>query len=214
MSKFSRLLVLGVLLALVAFTVVQPTAANAQATISTGNVAGVVTDPSGAVVPGAKITLTSASSGQILNYVSTGAGTFNSGGILPGEYVVRLEAKGFKTSTVHIVVQVGVTTSVNVKLEVGAETQVIEVTAAAVAVNTEQSSVQGVLMGSQIDNLPINGRNFLDIAQLEPGVQIQDGSNFDPTKGGCTGISVGGRLGRSTRIELEDRKSTRLNSSH
>ena len=71
------------------------------------------------------------------------------------------------------------------------------------AVNTEQATVQGVLQHEQIENLPINGRNFLDLAQLEPGVQIQDGGNFDPTKNGFSSISFGGRFGRTARIEVD-----------
>ena len=69
--------------------------------------------------------------------------------------------------------------------------------------NTEQPTVQGVLTSAQIEKLPINGRNFLDLAQLEPGVQIQDGGNFDPTKNGFSSISFGGRYGRTARIELD-----------
>jgi len=52
----------------------------------------------------------------------------------------------------------------------------------AISVNTEQATVQGLLTAQQIENLPVNGRNFLDLAQLEPGVQIQDGANFDPRR--------------------------------
>ena len=69
--------------------------------------------------------------------------------------------------------------------------------------NTEQATVQGVLSPEQIETLPINGRNFLDLAQLEPGVQIQDGGNFDPTKKGFSSISFGGRFGRTARIEVD-----------
>ena len=74
---------------------------------------------------------------------------------------------------------------------------------ATVAVNTEQAEVQGVLNATQIANLPVNGRNFLDLAQLEPGVQIQDGQNFDPTKAGYSSISFGGRFGRTARIDVD-----------
>jgi hypothetical protein len=73
----------------------------------------------------------------------------------------------------------------------------------AVRVNTEQATVQGVLNAEQIENLPVNGRNFLDLAQLEPGVQIQDGQDFDPTKAGYSSISFGGRFGRTARIEVD-----------
>src|SRR5207247_10286825 len=66
-----------------------------------------------------------------------------------------------------------------------------------------QGIVQGVLSSSQIENLPVNGRNFLDLAQLEPGVQIQDGQNFDPTKAGYSSISFGGRFGRTARINVD-----------
>src|SRR4029077_9242963 len=68
---------------------------------------------------------------------------------------------------------------------------------------TEQATIQGVLTTQQIENLPVNGRNFLDLAQLEPGVQIQDGNNFDPTKVGFSSISFGGRFGRTARIEVD-----------
>ena len=63
--------------------------------------------------------------------------------------------------------------------------------------------MQGVLGKEQIENLPVNGRNFLDLAQLEPGVQVQDGSDFDPTKVGFSSISFGGRFGRTARIAVD-----------
>ncbi len=63
--------------------------------------------------------------------------------------------------------------------------------------------MQGVLNVNQIQNLPVNGRNFLDLAQLEPGVQIQEGSTFDPTKNGFSSISFQGRFGRTARIEVD-----------
>src|SRR5271165_2516710 len=150
----------------------------AQTTISTGSIQGLVTDPSGAVVGGAKIAITNKATGRVIVTKSTSAGAYTSGALTPGDYTLRVEAQGFKTSEAPVTVQVGVTASGNVKLQVGQETQVVVVQGAQVAVNTQQATVQGVLTAEQIENLPINGRNFLDLAQLEPGVQIQDGGNF------------------------------------
>src|SRR6267143_251709 len=92
---------------------------------------------------------------------------------------------------------VGVITSANITLELGSESTVITVESSAISVNTEQATVQGVLTAQQIENLPVNGRNFLDLAQLEPGVQIQDGANFDPTKNGVSSVSFAGHFGRT-----------------
>jgi len=175
----------------------------AQTTISTGSIQGSVTDQSGALVAGAKVTIANKSTGRVINVSTTSAGAYASGALTPGDYIVRVEAKGFKTSQALFTVQVGVTSSGNVKLQVGETTQVVEVQASDVLVNTEQATVQGVLTTQQIENLPINGRNFLDLAQLEPGVQIQDGGNFDPTKNGFSSISFGGRFGRTARIEVD-----------
>ncbi len=116
---------------------------------------------------------------------------------------MRVEAPGFKTTEVPVTVQVDNTATANIKLEVGQTSQVVEVEASSVQVNTEQPTVQGVITENQIANLPVNGRNFLDLAQLEPGVQIQDGQNFDPTKAGYSSISFGGRFGRTARIEVD-----------
>ena len=175
----------------------------AQTTISTGSVVGTVTDPSGAVLGGAKVTITDKATGSVVTTTTTSTGTYASGALAPGKYQVRVEEKGFKSAEFTVEVQVNTTASGNIKLEVGESSQVVEVQAAEIAVNTEQATVQGVLTADQIENLPINGRNFLDLAQLEPGVQIQDGGTFDPTKNGFSSVSFGGRFGRTARIEVD-----------
>ena len=176
---------------------------SAQTTISTGSIQGIVTDPSGAVIPSAKVTITNKATGQELTVTTTSSGTYTSGALIPGEYTVRVQAQGFKTLTETVPIEVGVTTPGNFKLQLGEMGQVVEVQASTTQVNTEQATVQGVLNTQQIENLPINGRNFLDLAQLEPGVQIQDGGTFDPTKKGFSSISFGGRFGRTARIEVD-----------
>src|ERR1700743_1309633 len=187
----------------ICFTTFSVLPAAAQSTVATGSIQGTVTDQNGAVVPNAAVTITSKATGQASKLTSGGSGSYASGALIPGEYEVRIEAKGFQTQVITITVQVGNTAAANAKLTVGQSNQIVEVTGAAVTINTEQSTVQGVLTTEQIENLPINGRNFLDLAQLEPGVQIQDGGNFDPTKIGFSSISFGGRFGRSARIAVD-----------
>ncbi len=131
------------------------------------------------------------------------SGVYSSGNVAPGNYVIKVEAPNFKTTQVTAAVQVGQVASTNVKLELGASTTIVEVTAEQTHVNEEQATVQDVLTAQDIDELPVNGRNFLDLAALEPGVQIQDGSTFDPTKNGYSSLSFGGRFGRTARIEVD-----------
>jgi hypothetical protein len=177
--------------------------ASAQTTISTGSIQGTITDQSGAVVSGARVAITNKGTGQTFSVTTTSSGAYASGALNPGEYMIRVAAQGFKTAEAPITVQVNTTSSANLKLAVGQESEVIEVQGSEVAVNTEQATVQGILTAQQIETLPINGRNFLDLAQLEPGVQIQDGGTFDPTKNGFSSVSFGGRFGRTARIELD-----------
>ncbi len=175
----------------------------AQTTVGSGSIQGTVTDPSGAVVSGAKVLITNQGTGQTQTVTTNAAGSYTSQALDPGKYKLQVSAKGFSTVSEVLTVEVGNTATANVKLQLGQESQVIEVQASTVAVNTEQAEVQGVLNSEQIANLPVNGRNFLDLAQLEPGVQIQDGQNFDPTKAGYSSISFGGRFGRTARIDVD-----------
>jgi len=198
--RFKRVSVVALVLAVLLMTGISVVA---QTTVSQGSIQGTITDPSGAVIGGANISITHKGTGQVITTTSTNSGTFNSGGLIPGDYVLRVEAKGFRTAERAFAVQVGVTSSGNMKLEVGESSQVVEVQASSIQVNTEQATVQGVLTADQIDKLPIDGRNFLDLAQLEPGVQIQDGQTFDPTKAGYSSISINGVDGRNPRIELD-----------
>jgi Carboxypeptidase regulatory-like domain/TonB dependent receptor len=175
----------------------------AQTTVGTGSIVGNVTDPSAAVIIGASVTVTNGATGQVLSFTTNSSGAYNSGALLPGNYKVQVLARGFNQVETPVTVLIGNTATVNAKLQVGQESQVIEVLGSAVRVNTEQATVQGVLNAEQIENLPVNGRNFLALAQLEPGVQIQDGQDFDPTKAGYSSISFGGRFGRTARIEVD-----------
>jgi hypothetical protein len=166
----------------------------AQTTVSTGSIVGSVSDPSGAMVIGAEITITNVATGQVVNLTTNSSGAFNSGALVPGNSKTLVSAKGFSSAEAPVTVLVGNAT-VNVSLRIGQENQMVEVQGSGVRVNSELPTVQGVLDHEQIENLPVNGRNFLDLAQLEPGVQIQDGANLG--KDGFSSISFGGRFGRT-----------------
>src|SRR5712692_10538008 len=196
-SKYISVYILAAVYLLTAFS------AGAQVTSSTGSIQGTVVDQKGGVLTSAKVTITNKSTGQSLTSPVNDAGVYASGALKPGDYLVRVEAAGFKTAELTVVVAVEVVSSGNLTMDIGSATSVVSVEASAIAVNEEQATVQGVLTSQQIETLPLNGRNFLDLAQLEPGVQIQDGSNFDPTKVGYSSISFGGRFGRTARIEVD-----------
>jgi hypothetical protein len=183
--------------------IVRSQPAFSQTTISTGSIVGIVTDPSGAVVSSARVAIKNEATGQLITVTTNASGAYNSGALAPGEYSVRVSGPGFRDVITRVTVLVGNTATANAKLQVGRADQVVEVESSQIEVNTEQASIQGVLSADQIENLPVNGRNFLDLAQLEPGVQIQDGQNFDPTKAGYSSISFGGRFGRTARIEVD-----------
>ena len=193
----------AILLVTVVVSTLYPHSAPAQVTNATGTIQGTITDTSGAIVPGAKITLTQPSTGSSKVLTATGSGYYSAGSLLPGEYTVTAEAGGFAKTTQKFTVRVGVATSGDLKMGIGTATAMVEVEGNAIQVDTQQTQIAGVLSQEQIANLPVNGRNFLDLAQLQPGVQIQDGTNFDPTKNGFESISFGGRFGRTARIELD-----------
>src|SRR5271156_5299744 len=192
-----------VALAISTFVLLCSAVVGAQTTISTGSIQGIIADSTGAAIAGANVTITDKASGQVISATTTSAGTYTSGALVPTEYLVRVEAKGFKALNATVAVEVGVTAPGNFKLQIGNASETVDVQADTLQVNTEQATIQGVINTEQIENLPINGRNFLDLAQLEPGVQIQDGGNFDPTKKGFSSISFGGRFGRTARIEVD-----------
>jgi Carboxypeptidase regulatory-like domain len=184
-------------------SLLSPSPAAAQSTGSTGGITGVVTDAQGSSVAGASITVSNKETGYSVTLSSGPSGVFNLGNISPGNYVVKIESSSFKTVQVSITVQVGQIVTVNQALELGAASSTIEVSTVGAQVNQEQATVQDVLTAKDIDQLPVNGRNFLDLATLEPGVQIQDGATFDPTKNGYSSLSFGGRFGRAARVLVD-----------
>lgn len=179
------------------------TASLGSAQQPTGSITGTVTDPSGAVVPRASVTITNKDTAARVAVETTPAGIYSSGSLLPGPYELRIEVSGFKTALLEVTAQVGVAAVRDAKLELGAAAERVVVATEDVTVNPIETALQGVITSRLIRDLPMNGRSFLDLGQLEPGVQIQDGGNFDPTKSQIAGLSVGSQSGRTTRITVD-----------
>jgi hypothetical protein len=174
-----------------------------QASATAGSLQGTVSDPNGANIPNATVTITNLATGSQKTLTTDSAGFYNAGSMVPGRYQITVAASGFAKQTTTVTVQIGVVTNGDQRLKIGAATEQVEVSTESLQVNTTQSTVEGVLTEQQIDNLPISGRNFLDLSQLEPGVQLQSGETFDPTKAGYSSISFNGVNGRTARILLD-----------
>jgi Carboxypeptidase regulatory-like domain len=170
-------------------------------TVSTGSIVGVVTDPAGKRLADTKVEITNKDKGARIHVTTSSEGLYSSGPIQPGDYELLVEIKGFNPALLAVTVQVGNVTRVDVKMKVGTEVKKVEVPGGT-TVNIEQASVQSVVNPSLMDTLPINGRNFLDLAQLEPGVQMQDGGLFEG-KDGISAISLISRFGRSQRVTVD-----------
>jgi Carboxypeptidase regulatory-like domain len=169
----------------------------------TGALSVQVLDPEGKTVSDVKATVLSKDRGNKVDVVSDSEGHVVVADLAPGVYQLTLEHDGFRTVNADFAIRIGVTTSLEFKMELGSVSSSVVVELNSITVDTDKSTIQGIIQSSQIDALPLNGRNFLDLAQQAPGVQVVDGGSFDPTKNQFTGVSVGGRSGRSTRIQVD-----------
>jgi Carboxypeptidase regulatory-like domain len=170
-----------------------------------GSVEGNVNDQQGAVVQGATVTAKNVATNATRTAVTNANGQYRILQLQPGFYEIRVTAANFKQSVIESVqVQVGQTASADLALEIGGTSETVTVTSTAEAqIERSDNTVSGVVNTVQIENLPLNGRNFLDLAQLQPGTEKVDGGSFDPTKANYTGVSVGGQAGRSTQITVD-----------
>ncbi len=171
----------------------------------TGSVEGTVKDPQGAVVQNATITIRNVATNSTRTATTGDNGHYRFSEVAPGTYEAKVTATNFKTSVVsNVIVGVGQNVPLDVHLEIGGASEVVTVTGGGeVQIDRTDNAVAGVVNTRQIQNLPLNGRNFLDLAQLQPGTEKVDGASFDPTKANYTGVSIAGQAGRSTQITVD-----------
>jgi carboxypeptidase family protein len=158
----------------------------AQNVVLTGALSGRVTDQSGAIVPGASVVVRNLATGVEQTAQSNHAGLYRFPAVMPGSYSLSANLKGFREVEALVRVQVGNTTSQDVKLQVGAGTDTVKVVGTTPALRPEESSATTVLERSLIEELPLNGRKYTDFAALTPN------TSYD----GDTGlVSIAGQQG-------------------
>src|SRR5690242_9971103 len=152
-------------------TVVSLGLVSLHAQVDTGTIVGTITDPSGAVVSGAKVTLTNLGTNATLSTTAGSDGNYTFTPVRVGSYKIDVSAPGFQTTSQRpIAVDVSSHVQVNFALKPGSVTEVVEVTSSAPVLETQNASVGQVVDQRSVDSLPLNGRNFTFLAQLSAGV--------------------------------------------
>jgi Carboxypeptidase regulatory-like domain/TonB dependent receptor len=160
-----------------------------------GEITGTVTDSTGAVIEGALVTVRNPATGQVRNARSNQTGTYSLPYLIPGTYDIRAEKAGFKVSAgTGVDVQVGSVDRMDFKLEVGELSQQVEVSAGAPLLTTESVAVGSVIEAKQIVNLPLNGRDYLNLVTLSPNAV------GEAPAGGGSGLQGGVRAQQSISI--------------
>jgi len=167
-----------------------------------GTIRGTVTDPSKSVLASATITAKNRNTGAERAVTTGSDGTYLIGNLVPGEYELRIVMNGFKTNVVVVTVQIGETLTLDTPLEIGQTTETVVVSADAVtAINTADFKIDGVISRQKVDGLPLNGRNFLQLASLEPGVKVSTGNPGEYNN--LFNVSVGGGESSLTRLTVD-----------
>jgi hypothetical protein len=174
----------------------------------TGSINGHVVDPNGAGVQNATVTLKENATNREITIQTNDQGFYEARNLPPGSYTVQVQQTGFAPATVeNVVVQTGQVAKTDISLTVGAvggNVVTVQGTEAQLTVDTTRQTLDGVVTAEKIQQLPLNGRNFLDLAALQPSVRVQDGGNIDPTKvNAYRAVSVNGSSGTGTRVQID-----------
>jgi len=196
-TAFIRLPQAGALVAVVAFAAM----ARAQDPV-TATLRGLVTDPTGAVVSGARVRAVRRATGVVREVVSDAHGGYVITNLAPGDYAVTVEADGLTArSFEHVPLEVGRSRDLDAELSLGGRQEEVTVEAGAPPLSRDRSAVEDVIAARAIENLPLNGRNFLELSFLVPGNAPV--ANFDPTKTNSVPVSSAGQLGRGGNIVID-----------
>jgi len=185
---------------------------------SSSDAVGKITDTSGATVPGATVHLVNNATGAERTATTNDSGDWTIPNLPPGSYLVRVEKAGFKTSEIKgLDVEVGKAANGSMTLNIGSTNETVEVTTIPPQLQTQEATVGQVINQQQINDLPLNGRNVLQLATLAPGVSPpQTGQTGNPGRFGTRSlfITVDGGRGSSTNYVLDGTyvRSVRFNN--
>ncbi len=175
-SPLNGIRVLGIVCVVLAIT----TFSSSQTTM--GRILGSVSDASGAAVAGATVLITDVQRGSGRTVVTDASGNYAAPELQPGVYKVRAEAKGFKAvERVNILVEVAEDLRVDISLPTGQVSETVVVEAEVPLVNSTSATLGGTLSNKEINDLPLNGRNYENLLQLRPGVMRYPGGGFSTT---------------------------------
>ncbi|HEV7398356.1 MAG TPA: TonB-dependent receptor [Pyrinomonadaceae bacterium] len=178
---------------LVVFVIGIAFALHLSAQVQNGQFAGTVTDPTGASIANAKVTVTTAATDLSESAATNSNGYYVIKELPIGTYKLTVEAPGFKTaSNAGVAINAGTVSHVDFKLLLGKTSEVVEVSGEAAAVNTEDSKLSTIVTSTQINNLPLNGRNVFDLMQLSTGAVNVTGLVFEGGNNGGHGTVVNG----------------------
>jgi Carboxypeptidase regulatory-like domain/TonB-dependent Receptor Plug Domain/TonB dependent receptor len=186
---------------------------------ATGRITGVVTDPQGAAVPGAKIRVTNVSTNVHWVVVSNEDGAYQVLDLPIGSYKVDVERQGFaKTVTDVQALEINQTLRIDIRMKVGSVSETVSVEAQAAQVETANPTLGSTVTGATIQNLPLNGRNTLDLALTQPGVVpiADDLGAYGTSNGGSNGlggISIAGGRGDAVTYLLDGGINNRVTSN-
>jgi hypothetical protein len=188
--------------------------ANAQ---TDGSISGVIHDPSGAVIPGASVTVTDPARNFVRSAVGNEAGVYNFPVLQPGTYNIKVELPGFRTIEQNgVELQVQQSARIDFTLQVGQVSQTVEVSGTAALIATEDATVGTVIENKRIVEMPLNGRNFLQLASLSPNVSygFSGAGIADQRQGGSRAgqnIAVAGQRSAFNHFTLDGVENTDVN---
>jgi Carboxypeptidase regulatory-like domain/TonB dependent receptor-like, beta-barrel len=172
----------------------------------TGNIQGTISDPSGAVIAGAHVTVTNGATGVKHQTVTSGGGVFSFPNLSVGTYNLSATASGFKAYTqTGIVLEVGSNIAVNLSLTVGTENQEVRVEANGISLQTQDTSFKQTIDQKEVNELPLNGRQMTDLIVLSGGAASAPGNDMVGSKNffSSKSISIAGGMGNQTDYRLD-----------